>query len=54
MRTLRLFEQVTIVTMAVLLVATLVVCLRYEMARVAISNLTSFGSALPPNSNAAR
>jgi hypothetical protein len=37
----------------VLLVATLVGCLRYEMERVAISNLTSFGSALPPNSNAA-
>jgi hypothetical protein len=53
MRTLRLFEQVTIMTMAVLLVATLVGCLRYEMERVAISNLTSFGSALPPNSNAA-
>jgi hypothetical protein len=34
MRTLRLFERVTIV-MAVLLVATLVGCLRYDMERMA-------------------
>jgi len=46
-------EHVTLVKLAVLLVATLVGCLRYEMERVAISNLTSFGSDHPPNSNAA-
>jgi hypothetical protein len=33
MQTLRLFERVTILVMAVLLVATLVGCLRYEMQR---------------------
>jgi hypothetical protein len=39
--------------MAVLSVAALVGRLRYEIEKVAISNLISFGSALPPNSNPA-
>jgi hypothetical protein len=34
MRTLRLFERVTILIMAMLLVTTLVGCFRYEMERV--------------------
>jgi hypothetical protein len=53
MRTLRLFEQVTIVTMAVLLVAALVGCLRYDIERVAASNLAPVASHHPLNSNAA-
>jgi hypothetical protein len=53
MRTLRLFERVTILVMAVLLVATLVGCLRQEMEKVAASNLAPLASDHPPNSNAA-
>jgi hypothetical protein len=53
MQTLRLFERVTILVMAVLLVATLVGCLGQEIQLVAVSNRAPVASVHPPNTNAA-
>jgi hypothetical protein len=46
-------ERMTIALLGVLLVATLVGCLRYDIERVAASNLAPVASDHSPNRNAA-